>query len=225
MKNCKRYFTLTEVILVVTVMLIAGSMYGFFISKARRDAAGVKCAENLFKMGKATFRYAADNKGELPYASWDEVNWKTQIARYMEKEKNVFLCPADKNKMPLYMEKDPFYKGHVSYTANHYVIDIRNFDSNNDDFITTRKLAGIDGPDTVILYGENHNGRNSLVGALSVNWDKKGKYFYPEAARKGYHSEGNNNYLLLDGGVEFYTYGRTLYPENLWLLKYGKSDL
>ena len=223
MKKFRKNFTLAELVLVLAVMVIASSVYGFFISKARRDAAGIKCAENLFQMGKATFRYAAENKGFLPCASWGEVNWKTRITPYMDKAS--FLCPADKNKMPLYMEKDPFYKGRVSYTANHYVIDIQNFDNNKDDFITTRKLASIDGPDTVILYGENHSGRNTLVGSLSVNWDKKGKYMYPAAAQKGYHSEGNNNYLLLDGGVEFYNYRQTLYPENLWLLKYGKSDL
>ena len=198
MKKFRKNFTLAELVLVLAVMVIASSVYGFFISKARRDAAGIKCAENLFQMGKATFRYAADNKGFLPCASWGEVNWKTRITPYMDKAS--FLCPADKNKMPLYMEKDPFYKGRVSYTANHYVIDIQNFDNNKDDFITTRKLAAIDGPDTVILYGENHSGRNTLVGSLSVNWDKKDKYMYPAAAQKGYHSEGNNNYLLLDGG-------------------------
>ncbi|MBO5762013.1 MAG: hypothetical protein J6S53_10790, partial [Lentisphaeria bacterium] len=104
-------------------------------------------------------------------------------------------------------------------------IDIKNIDNNRDDYISTRKLSSIDGPDTVILYAENHNGKNTIGGALSVSWDQKGKYLYPDAAQKGYHGNGMNNYLLLDGGVEFYSYKETLFPMNFWLLKYGKTDL
>ena len=51
-----------------------------------------------------------------------------------------------------------------------------------------------------------------------------GEYSYPDSARKGYHN-GRNNYLLLDGGVEFWTFHETFYPEELWLLKYGSTDL
>ena len=225
MKKNKKYFTLTELVIVLAVMFVSFSLSGFFISKAKRDASAVKCAENLFSMGKATFKYVAENKGFLPYASYGETNWKTAISPYLKDASREFLCPADKNKMPLYMQKDPFYKGRISYSANHYVIDIKNIDNNRDDYISTRKLSSIDGPDTVILYAENHNGKNTIGGALSVSWDQKGKYLYPDAAQKGYHGNGMNNYLLLDGGVEFYSYRETRFPMNFWLLKYGKTDL
>jgi hypothetical protein len=235
MKRNKKYFTLAELVIILGVMFISFSLSGFFISKAKRDAKAVKCAENLFRMGKATFKYAADNKGFLPYAGEGHDSWKLQIAPYMgikdpavkaNKEKfSLFHCPADVNKMPAYMEKDPFYLGKMSYCANLYVMDAKYNDLNNDGFMTTRKLNSIDGPDTVILYAENHNRNNVIGSGLSLNWNRnKSEFTYPEAAKKGYHA-GSNNYLLLDGGVEFYTYNFTLIPEDLWLLKYGTSDL
>ena len=72
MKKNKKYFTLTELIIVIAVMFVSFSLSGFFISKAKRDASAVKCAENLFSMGKATFKYTVDNKDFLPYASYGE---------------------------------------------------------------------------------------------------------------------------------------------------------
>jgi prepilin-type processing-associated H-X9-DG protein len=234
MKNHKKYFTLFELLLVVTVLFLGSSLFGFFISKAKRDAKAAVCAKNLFAMGKATNQYANDHKGFLPYAGVGHNNWKLQIAPYLgiknptlkedAKKFAIFHCPSDNNKLPTYMAKDPFYLGKISYTANLFAIDANFNDLNNDSFISTRKLTSIDGPDTVILYAENHAKNNSIGSNLSVNWNRKGAFEYPQAAQKGYH-QGRNNYLLLDGGVEFYTYRDTNYPEDLWLLKHGTTDL
>ena len=236
MKRAKNYFNLTELVIVIAVLFLGTSVFGFFISKAKRDAKAVKCAENLFAMGKATFKYVADHKGNMPYAGEGHDSWKLQIAPYLGiKNPTVkgdaakfamFRCPADQNKLPAYMENDPFYLAKNSYAANLFAVEIKNQDTNRDEYFTTRKLNSICGPDTVLLYVENHNSNNAVGSGLSVNWNRdRNEYSYPEAAKKGYHGNGKNNYLLLDGGVEFYTYRDTNYPENLWFLKFGKTDL
>lgn len=230
----KKYFTLTELVIVFAVVLLGSSLYGFFISKAKRDAQAVKCAENLFSMGKATFQYASDHGDDLPSAGEGHDSWKLQIAPYLGiKDPSepgpagkfaVFHCPSDRNELPRYMKEDPFYLGKNSYSANLYAIEAKNLDLNGDGRYTTRKLKSIDGPDTVLLYVENHDRKNAVGSGLSVNWNRRGEYSYPDSARKGYHN-GRNNYLLLDGGVEFWTFHETFYPEDLWLLKYGSTDL
>lgn len=231
----KKHFTLLELVIVIGVMLIGFSLSGFFISKAQRDAKAAKCAENLFRMGKATFKYVADHNGNLPYAGEGYDSWKMQLATYMgikdptvkggKGKFAVYHCPADRNKMPSYMEKDPFYLGKMSYAANHYVIDVKHNDRNKDGYETTRKLNSIDGPDTVILYAENHNRKNVIGSGLSLVWNRnRSEFSYPNAAKKGYHN-WQNNYLLLDGGVELYSYHFTTSPEDLWLLKFGRTDL
>ena len=236
MKQTKKYFNLTELVIVIAVLFLGTSVFGFFISKAKRDAKAVKCAENLFAMGKATFKYVADHKGYMPYAGEGHDSWKLQIAPYLGiKNPTVkgdaakfamFHCPADQNKLPAYMENDPFYLAKNSYAANLFAVEIKNQDANKDEYFTTRKLNSICGPDTVLLYVENHSSNNAVGSGLSVNWNRStGEFAYPAAAKKGYHNNGMNNYLLLDGGVEFYTFHNTIYPEDLWLLKYGNTDL
>lgn len=234
MKKPKTFFTMAELVLAASATLLSSSICCAFISKAHRDAQAAQCAENLFAMGKATFQYAADHKDDLPFAGDGHDSWKLQIAPYLgiknpaEKGEagkfKVFHCPLDQNQPPRYMSEDPFYLAKNSYCANLYAIDVKNHDKNTDGSITTRKLKSIDGPDTVLLYAENHDRTNMVGAGLSVNWNRAGEYAYPVAAKKGYH-QGKNNYLLLDGGVEFWTFRDTVYPEDLWFLKYGSTDL
>ena len=226
MKNRIQYFSLTELMLAMAAVMLMGTASGFFISKAKRGPASLQCAENLFKLGRATFQYAADQNGFLPGSSYDERNWKMKIASYLGIQDPdqpgkgdkfaVFHCPIDKNEPPLYMRDSPVYLARISYSANAYLYSA---------FPLERRIfKSVDGPDTVLLYVENHHADNMIGVGPSLNWNRPGEFAYPVPAKKGYHG-GKNNYLLLDGGVEFWTFHDTEYPMDLWILKYGTTDL
>ena len=103
------------------------------------------------------------------------------------------------------------------------MIDIKGVDVNNDHVKGGQELKKLYGPDTIILLAEDHTKRNSIGQGPSVRYDKKGEYMYPEAAQKGYHGE-KNNFLMLDGAVEFEKYEDTVNPYfNKWITRFVYS--
>ena len=82
------------------------------------------------------------------------------------------------------------------------------------------ELKKLYGPDTIILFAEDHTRRNSIGLGSSVKFDRNGEYEYPEEARNGYHGD-NNNFLMLDGAVEFERYKNTVNPFfNKWITRF-----
>lgn len=100
------------------------------------------------------------------------------------------------------------------------MIDIREVNLDNDHVNGGQELKKLYGPDTIILFAEDQSRNNSIGQGPSVRFDRKGEYGYPEEARKGYHGD-KNNFLMLDGAVEFDRYENTVNPNfNKWVIRF-----
>ena len=79
------------------------------------------------------------------------------------------------------------------------------------------------GPDTIILYAEDHNAGNTVGANASVKWNRPGTYKYSERDSDARHDLGRSNYLMLDGAVESRDYDTTNTPEDLWIIRLGRN--
>lgn len=226
-----KHFALTELIITLAVCVLLGCMVSATASVNNKKAAETMCAANLSKLGKAVSGFTADHNGYLPESGYMQDNWQRKLIPYLigknttdlKKSRPFFHCPADSNQLPTYQRNKPAYIGKNSYCANIYVIDIKGVDVNNDHVKGGQELKKLYGPDTIILLAEDHTKRNSIGQGPAVRYDKKGEYMYPEAAQKGYHGD-KNNYLMLDGAVEFDTYENTVNPYfNKWITRFVYS--
>jgi prepilin-type N-terminal cleavage/methylation domain-containing protein/prepilin-type processing-associated H-X9-DG protein len=59
-------FTLTEVLVVITIIVVLAALSVLGVSKVRSAARGATCVSNLRQIGTAMLSYAADKNGELP---------------------------------------------------------------------------------------------------------------------------------------------------------------
>ena len=155
-------------------------------------------------------------------------NWQRKVIPYLigknetdlKKSIPFFHCPADVTLLPSYMRNKASDIGKNSYCANAYVIDIREVDLDNDHVNGGQELKKLYGPDTIILFAEDQSRNNSIGLGPSVRFDRKGEYGYPEEAQKGYHGN-KNNFLMLDGAVEFDSYENTVNPNfNKWVIRF-----
>jgi prepilin-type processing-associated H-X9-DG protein len=222
-----RNFTLKELVIVVFVTILSATFVSTAATKRSKEAELAQCAFNLKKLGATIFSYTNDNKGFLPETSYLKDNWKMRIMPYLlgkdakdvKKAIPYFTCPSDNNKLPSFMKTNPNYIGKNSYCGNAYVIDIENVDIDND-HAKGYEPKKISSTDLIILLAEDHTNKNTIGLGPSIRFDRKGDFLYPIEAQKGYH-DNKNNYLMLDGGVEYKTYQHTVNPFfNKWIVRF-----
>ena len=228
----RKYFTLTELALVLMVLMLGMVMTVSAVSRWKPSPAVLVCASNLKKLGQATFMYADDHGKFLPGTGVMENNWKMKLCPYLKigtapkwepSAYSVFHCPADKNTPPVYMREVPVYRAKNSYCANLFIIDFDLEDKNSDSQTGGRNLKDLWGPDTIILYSDDHAAQNMAGLGASVRWNRKGVFEYSARNSERCHDLKRSNYLMLDGAVEYKEFEETNTPEDLWVIRYGKT--
>ena len=231
-----KHFTLTELIFTLAAILIGGCLFAAAAGRSANQEEVSQCAFNLKRLGQAAFRYTDDNNGRLPETGFLDKNWQRKLMTYLigkdaelKKALPMFHCPLDRTPLPSYMARNPKHIGKNSYCGNAYVIDIEGVDLDNDHVKGGQELKKLYGPDTIILFAEDQTRRNSIGQGPAVKFDRKGEYEYTipngtvknDPGKAGYHG-GRNNYLMLDGAVEFETYEYTVDPFfNKWIIRFG----
>jgi hypothetical protein len=227
----KKYFTLFEVVLIFCTLMVLTCLSATAVRRWKPSSQEVACAANLRKLGQGTFMYTSNSKNFLPGTSELDTNWKMKLLPYLgikstqwdPKAYAVFNCPSNNSKLPLYKAGVDAFRAKNSYCANFYIIDFDLVDKNQDDYVGGRNLKDLWGPDTIILYAEDHDGNNTVGQGESVKWNKPGVFSYKVPKGGSYHNFNRNNFLMLDGAVEARNIEDCNVPEDLWMIRYGKT--
>ena len=201
----RKYFTLMELALVLSVLMLGMVMTVSAVSRWKPSSSLIACAANLKKLGQATFMYADDHAKFLPGTGVMENNWKMKLFPYLK------------------ISAKPKWDPKNSYCANFFIIDYDLEDKNGDSLSGGRNLKDLWGPDTIILFAEDHAAQNMVGLGASVKWNRKGAFEYPARSSGRCHDLKRSNYLMLDGAVEFKEFEDTNTPEDLWLIRFGKN--
>lgn len=107
MSIIKKIFTIVELLIVTSVMIILISMLLPALKKAKDSTNRIKCASNLKNIGTAFNMYISDNNDYYPkFAVWgssaDDERWHITLYKYLGNEDflsnhkypSVFICPS-----------------------------------------------------------------------------------------------------------------------------------
>ena len=186
-------FTLVESLVVMAVL---GSLVSLAIPslKAGYDEVGrMKCASNLFQLGKGMLLYAADNGMCLPQTDHQSDSWTNSLKPYVG-DSLVTRCPCDevKTRTRTYVMND--YLSAVPCGAEYL------------SGLNLSRLVNVERPARTVFFFELSKiyGTNSVPDHLHLA-EYNGEEIPPNTFKSLVGVErhaGRANYLFLDGHVE-----------------------
>ncbi len=120
----QRGFTLVELLTVIGVIALLGTLAFTGASAVQAYVYQAQCASNLRQIGQAVQLYAHDNNGRLPKSSHtraetertEDQPWVFSLAPYLEDVDEVRVCPADPR------ADDVLNNNGTSYVLNEYLV-------------------------------------------------------------------------------------------------------
>lgn len=100
-RNQRSAFTLVELLVVITIIVILASLLLPAVSKAKGAARRTSCVGNVRQINMATRMFADDNDDFIPYTNSLSFSYKERIKAYLGQQGNsslddkVFACPSD----------------------------------------------------------------------------------------------------------------------------------
>lgn len=104
--HLRKYFTLTELLIVIAIIAILAGMLLPALNKARASARTITCINKLKNIGLAVNSYVHDNKDYYPMLNTQNGNWVRLIHQYtakgdeahevnksLENPSGIFYCP------------------------------------------------------------------------------------------------------------------------------------
>ncbi|MDD2706953.1 MAG: prepilin-type N-terminal cleavage/methylation domain-containing protein [Verrucomicrobiae bacterium] len=200
-------FTLTELLVVITILSIMSALLMPALSQAREKARQITCMNNLRQLGASIAAYATeyddwlplvDNGGSSPLPDAASSSWIYCIplmrnigVNDIAKNKTALRCPSDKT-------PQSYYSGAVlvSYCAN--------YNAGSSWVGRYKKLSEFSNP-------------SATAWAVESNYTRRGSY--GDFAYWDYFHTGGMNVLFLDGHVcwmakdiPYYKSGETWFP-------------
>lgn len=190
-------FTLIELLIVISIIVILAGMLLPALGKARETAYSASCLNKLKNIGLAVTMYAGDNHEYFPGLNTGSAPFYTEISPYLKSGNTVasfqiFICPADRIRLS-YNTDDVSRKR--SYTLNTNMTHEHDGnppgDANNYNFAWCR-LSKVSGPSEKIYktdgIGSSAATLDQQCWPLGVNY-----WCYP-------FKDGS---AVSDGGVDF----------------------
>ena len=111
MKTERNYFTIIELLVVVSIIAILAGMILPALNKAREAVFKASCLNNMKQIGTALVMYAQDNGGYLPksrnnkvFIGYIEIYLNTKAdhshsdgGRYWKQPQGIYFCPAQRS--------------------------------------------------------------------------------------------------------------------------------
>lgn len=167
-------FTLVELLVVLTIILILAAMLLPVLANARAYSKRVVCMNNLKQIGAACFSYEADNGRMVDFLSWlyprgsftNGNLTKGLIFSYL-RTKEIYLCPNDVDKLIVF----PLIVSETSKIDHSYVINCYSCHAKN----ISQSLS----PCKTVYFMEKTNlipsNFNSLIALSQPNFNHKKK--------------------------------------------------
>ncbi|MEN9359430.1 MAG: hypothetical protein RL095_965 [Verrucomicrobiota bacterium] len=174
MKTRKNSFSMVEMLVVITIIGVLGSMIIGSIDKARDMAGRVTCLNNIKNISVMTELYRKNNK-VMPYSS----TWLTDFsfaAPYNSNSYEVFNCNGDTDGVSCTDASGLNGKTSYYFTPARATM-IKNWQDAIDNGMSTKNIAQISDMTTAAIYDKSpshHKGYVNIVYLMSEESDKAG---------------------------------------------------
>ena len=222
----RRAFSLVEILVTTAIMGVLAALLMSGLKGATNKGKEAKCVSNLRQIGTGLMTYAAENNGDLPWASvkpdsdlgislglGGHYMWSKQLGPYLPQrgsgtsltaqQNEVFVCPAAK------------YKGYGSKTISStynssstffYFNSASSLGVANADIDTPkRKLINVENPTKTILVAEGKQNGTEAACSSSVRWDQALADFQASTSEAttffDYRHDNRMNVAYADGHV------------------------
>ncbi|MDZ4744095.1 MAG: prepilin-type N-terminal cleavage/methylation domain-containing protein [Verrucomicrobiota bacterium] len=207
--SSKNGFTLVELLVVIAVIAILGSIAIPAISAAKVRANQVKCSSNMRQIGIAMISYALDNGGWLPtttHGGGMQNSWIYQLEDYVGGGfDDIRICPSDPRGLARKNARG------TSYILNEFIaVDHASpFGVILESFRHMDSLVNLGGTIFVFIVSDRVgvSGMNDHTHSRNWNtWNRVISDIQPDRHRSGAgttnNTSGVGNYLYGDGRVE-----------------------
>ncbi len=208
-------FTLVELLVVISIIMILMSMLMPSLARAKAKAQQIKCVSNLRQLGMAAGMYAADHNSEFPARRIPTNAWPHKLKPYYI-DWQIIVCPKDSFGVIGLLSNDTNPKRSFLINAfNDFFIK----NLSEDDYKRYQrwqwphgmKESDIPKPTETVLFGEKRKG--SFHVHMDIYQGNRGNDF--EEIEHARHGRGSN-FLFGDNSVRLLSKNQELYPENLW---------
>ncbi len=210
-----RGFTLVELLVVISIIMILMSMLMPSLARAKAKAQQIKCVSNMRQLGMAASMYAADYNGEYPARRIPTNAWPHKLKPYYI-DWQIITCPRDSfGVLGLLADANNPKRSFLINAFN----DLFMKNLSEDDYRKYQKWQWPHGmketdvprPTDTVLFGEKRKG--SFHVHMDVYQGNRGNDF--EEIDHARHGRGSN-FLFADNSVRLLSKNQELYPENLW---------